>query len=55
MGLQEKDQSSIALEVLTNPSLKRLINESVEAYHKGEYASTADLLKSLKRLYPDEK
>lgn len=46
--LQEEDQSSIASEVRTNPSLKQLINESVEAYHKGEYTSTADLLKSLK-------
>jgi hypothetical protein len=46
--LQEEDQKSIASEVRANPSLKQLINESIEAYHSGDSASTADLLKMLK-------
>lgn len=46
--LQEEDQNSIASDVRANPSIKQLINESIEAYHNGDSASTADLLKALK-------
>lgn len=45
--LQEEDHNSIASEVRANPSLKQLINESIEAYRSGDSASTAELLKSL--------
>ncbi|MHA6480982.1 hypothetical protein ACX1C1_03560 [Paenibacillus sp. strain BS8-2] len=45
--LQEEDQQSINADVLANPELKNMINESREQYKQGLGMTTSELLKSL--------
>jgi hypothetical protein len=45
--LQEEDHDSIAADNQTNPHLKQMINESMEAYKDGRTMSTSELAKSL--------
>lgn len=45
--LQEEDRDSIAANVRSNPNLKQMMKESLEAYHDGRSMSTSELMKSL--------
>jgi hypothetical protein len=45
--LQEEDQRTIADEVKSNPELKQMIHESMEAYKDGRFMKTSELLNSL--------
>lgn len=45
--LQEEDTNSIAADVQSNPGLKQMMKESLEAYNNGRSMSTSDLKKSL--------
>jgi hypothetical protein len=45
--LQEEVERSIADDVKSNPELKKMIHESIEAYHDGKFMSTSELLKSI--------
>ncbi len=43
----EENQRSIAADIQANPSIGQMFKESLEAYHRGDYLTTEELIRSL--------